>query len=276
MWPFSRSPETRATPNATDAVVAAIERQAAGQIPDPAALAVAEACAGLWERALASATVMPPSPALAPLTPGLLALIARGLASRGEFLAAIRVDEAAGLRLVPASGFDVRGGSDARSWRYRVDMAGPTRTESENLPAAAVLHVRLGADPQTPWRGRSPMRRSHATTDLAVAIEGVLRREMRLPVGRIAPYTGGLDQLKDYGDALNQGGLVAWAAAVGIAALGGQEPSSRRRCHVNHRVTSLWAPTPEIMQRSSLAATVSSRRRGIGGVFGGRPDGVGR
>ena len=48
------------------------------------------------------------------------------------------------------------------------------------------------------------------------------------------------------------------------------------RCHVNHRVTSLWAPTPEIMQRSSLAATVSSRRCGIGGVFGGRPDGVGR
>ena len=48
------------------------------------------------------------------------------------------------------------------------------------------------------------------------------------------------------------------------------------RCHVNHRVTSLWAPTPEIMQRSSVAATVSSRRRGIGGVFGGRPDGVGR
>ena len=55
-----------------------------------------------------------------------------------------------------------------------------------------------------------------------------------------------------------------------------QAEASERRCHVNHRVTSLWAPTPEIMQRSSLAATVSSRRRGIGGVFGGRPDGVGR
>ena len=50
----------------------------------------------------------------------------------------------------------------------------------------------------------------------------------------------------------------------------------RRRCHVNRHLASLWAPTPEIMQRSSLAATVSSRRRGIGGVFGGRPDGVGR
>ena len=48
------------------------------------------------------------------------------------------------------------------------------------------------------------------------------------------------------------------------------------RCHVNLHLASLWAPTPELMQRSSLAATVSSRRRGIGGVFGGRPDGVGR
>ena len=52
--------------------------------------------------------------------------------------------------------------------------------------------------------------------------------------------------------------------------------SARWRCHVNRHLASLWAPTPEIMQRSSLAATVSSRRRGIGGVFGGRPDGVGR
>ena len=51
---------------------------------------------------------------------------------------------------------------------------------------------------------------------------------------------------------------------------------ARWRCHVNRHLASLWAPTPEIMQRSSLAATVSSRRRGIGGVFGGRPDGVGR
>ena len=56
----------------------------------------------------------------------------------------------------------------------------------------------------------------------------------------------------------------------------GLESAFDRRCHVNRHLASLWAPTPEIMQRSSLAATVSSRRRGIGGVFGGRPDGVGR
>ena len=61
-----------------------------------------------------------------------------------------------------------------------------------------------------------------------------------------------------------------------MSARGSLDDAVIGRCHVNHRVTSLWAPTPEIMQRSSLAATVSSRRRGIGGVFGGRPDGVGR
>ena len=65
-------------------------------------------------------------------------------------------------------------------------------------------------------------------------------------------------------------------ADVTLAGAIGRERVLPWRCHVNHRVTSLWAPTPEIMQRSSLAATVLSRRRGLGGVFGGRPDGVGR
>ena len=82
----------------------------------------------------------------------------------------------------------------------------------------------------------------------------------------------------------DRGGARAAAmyTLIGTAKLNDVDPQAwladvlGRRCHVNHRVTSLWAPTPEIMQRSSLAATVLSRRRGIGGVFGGRPDGVGR
>ena len=65
-------------------------------------------------------------------------------------------------------------------------------------------------------------------------------------------------------------------AAGHIVESGPELEAAARRCHVNRHLASLWAPTPEIMQRSSLAATVSSRRRGIGGVFGGRPDGVGR
>ena len=210
MWPF-RKPETRATPNATDALVSALERQASGQIPDPAALAVAEAAAGLWERAIASATIAPMTPETEPLSPSMLALVARGLASRGEFLAVILVDEAMGLRLVPASGWDVRGGSDAATWFYRCDMAGPTRTESVSLPAAAVLHVRIGADPQTPWRGRAPLRRSRATAALAVALEGSLNRDARLPVGLVATVGTAVntpEQIKEFGDSLSKGGLT--------------------------------------------------------------------
>ena len=225
MWPFSRRAETRATPSASDALISALQRQAAGQIPDPAALAVAEACAALWERALASATVMPMSTALLPLTPGLLALCARGLASRGEFLAVLRVDEMTGLRLVPASSWDVTGGSDAAGWRYRVDLAGPSLTESMNLSPDAVLHVRIGADPQTPWRGRSPMRRSRATADLAVGIENNLTREARIPPARVAPIPGTPEQAKGYGDGLRQGGVLATSAGQLVA--GDQLPSNR-------------------------------------------------
>ena len=75
--------------------------------------------------------------------------------------------------------------------------------------------------------------------------------------------------LRGYGWMLWQG--LELTILVGLGAM-----TLARRCHVNRHLASLWAPTPEIMQRSSLAATVSSRRRGIGGVFGGRPDGVGR
>ena len=225
MWPFSRRTETRATPNATDALVSALERQAAGKIPDPAALAVAEACAGLWERALASATVAPMSTALMPLTPGLLALVARGLASRGEFLAVLRVDEMTGLRLVPSSSWDVRGTSDPTLWRYRVDLAGPSLTESINLPPDAVLHIRIGADPQTPWRGRSPLRRSRATAELAVSIEAAMNREAQIPPARFTPSTGTPGQAAEYTKAVREGGIIGTSFGQPLSAE--QVPSSR-------------------------------------------------
>ena len=228
MWPFSISSrtETRATPSASDALISALQREASGRIPDPGALAVAEACAGLWERSLASATVGPMSAALTPLKPDLLALVARGLASRGEFLALLRVDETTGLRLVPASSWDVRGGSDMATWRYRVDLAGPSLTESTGyLPPDAVLHVRLGADPQTPWRGRSPMRRSRATADLAVGIEANLIKEANIPPTRVAPIPGTPTQAKEYQDGLRTGGVLATSAGQSHA--GDQAPSRR-------------------------------------------------
>ena len=119
------------------------------------------------------------------MTPDLLALVARGLASRGEFVAVLRVNELSGLRIVPASGWDLRGAADPHLWRYRCDLGGPSTTESTGyLAPDRVLHFRIGASPQEPWRGRSPLRRSRATADLAVGIERNLILEANIEPNR--------------------------------------------------------------------------------------------
>ena len=141
-------------------------------------------------------------------------------------------------------------------------------TRSERPFSAVEDHVatqdRLPVGP-----GSLPLLRfrvSEVGSNRAVARENRTQREVnRAAVGTFGPYA-----LENYAYA-----LVNWRVCSGKHAWKNMNKTNGR-CHVNHRVTSLWAPTPEIMQRSSLAATVSSRRRGIGGVFGGRPDGVGR
>lgn len=111
-------------------------------------------------------------------------------------------------------------------WRYRVDLAGPSMTESTGyMSPDAVLHIRVGADPQTPWRGRSPMRRSRATADLAVGIEASLIKESNIPPTRVAPIPGTPDQAKGYQDGLRQGGVLATSAGQAVA--GDQSPSRR-------------------------------------------------
>ena len=198
MWPFRRS-ESRAVAggdlNASDALVQALVRQAEGTPADPDALAVAEACAGLWERSLGSATVAPETMALQPVG-ACLALAGRNLAMRGN--AVFVIDTSGdGLRLLPASSWDVRGEADPGAWRYRVDLAGPSRTRTLDLPAAAVLHFRIGADAASPWRGRSPLARARATASLAARIESAMDREASVPVRRIQSSPATVSQAKE-------------------------------------------------------------------------------
>ena len=225
MWPFR---ESRAG-DATQAAVARAVALAAGTVPQPELLAAVEACCGLWERSLASATVAPDSLALRNVSPDLLALAGRGLAIRGGFVAAIRVAPDEPARLIPASAWDVQHGSaDPRTWRYRVDLIGPSGSVTQNLSADEVLHVRIGGDPKSPWHGRGPLQRAERTGELAARLEASLIAESKLPTGRIAPYSGVPAQLQNYGRLLaDVGGLTVVQATAGIAPMGGQEPSSR-------------------------------------------------
>lgn len=258
VWPFGRS-EARADVNATDQLVSALLAYAGAKTGNPDALASAEACAALWERALGSATVSPLTAALRPMTADFLGLIGRGLAVRGEFVAAIRVADD-GLRLIPASTWTVTGESDPATWRYRLDYAGPSRSVAETLPAMAVLHFRINADPRTPWRGRSPLGSASATAALASEIESAMTREARLPVGRIVPFdVTALDEstAAEFVKKIAEGGLNI-VPAGGAGGMTTQRPDPARtgpappeafaslRTDVGHAVMSAYGVPPTL------------------------------
>ena len=225
MWPFRRA-EKRDLAYA-DEVVRHLLAQAGGSTLDSGALAVAEACAGLWERSLASATIEPMSAPLRPLTACLMGLVGRGLAYRGEFVGAIEVADGPTpmVTVLPAAYWDVRGRlADPTTWRYRVHVAGPSGTMTYMLPADAVLHIRL-ADPRTPWRGRSPLERAASTSNLLARIEAALVAETKVPITRIATTPGTPGQLKEYVQTLKEGGIIG--AVFGQPLAGDQIPGAR-------------------------------------------------
>ena len=181
-WPWSR--ETRATQPFTDAITSAIVAQAAGTTAgDPSAIAALEACAGIWSRAFAAATVEPAHPAV---TPAVLALIARDLIRRGESVFAIEVEGAAPV-LRPAGSWDVRGPWREAEWFYRVDLFGPSGNVTRFVPSATVVHARYSTDPSRPWLGLGPLDWARHTGALAANLELRLSEEASGAVSRLIP-----------------------------------------------------------------------------------------
>ena len=187
-WPWSKAePERREALPFTDAVVAALTAQAAGTAAgDPSAIAALEAAAGLYAAAFAGARVTPANPMTAGLTPGCRALIARDLIRRGESVHQIGV-EAGAVRLAPCGSWDVRGGSDERTWWYRVDVFGPSGNLTHFVPSGAVLHCRYAVDAARPWYGIGPLGWARATGTLAANLEARLGEEAGGPVGHLLP-----------------------------------------------------------------------------------------
>ncbi len=197
LWPFGRTEKRAAGEGApggagyTDAVVRALMAHAAGgATADPSATAALEAAAGSYARAFSVATVEPRTPATAALTPAVLGLMARDLIRRGEFVHAIEVDRS-GARLVPVGSWDVRGGSDPMTWRYRVLIAGPSGSITRNVPAAGVVHGRYSVDPARPWCGISPLAWATLTGRLHAALEDAIADEAGGTRGHVLPMPAG-------------------------------------------------------------------------------------
>lgn len=79
-----------------------------------------------------------------------------------------------GLSLIPCSSFDVSGGWQEESWRYRCDLQGPSRVTTARRGYAEVLHPRINVDSKRPWRGQAPWKAGGLTAGLAARIEGAL------------------------------------------------------------------------------------------------------
>ena len=182
MWPFDRT-QARAGDLDTRIGDAALA-EAATPAPKADRLAAAQAAAGIVGRCFASAT---PEGDAGPLfTAGIRELIGRQLVLKGE--AVLVAGQTANL--LPVGSFDIRGGADPASWRYRLDVVAPSGIEVQNLPSASVIHVRVNVAPSEPWRGRSAFDLATATVATATLAEQSAAVEAKMPVARLIPSAG--------------------------------------------------------------------------------------
>ena len=145
--------EVRESDSYSDLAVAGLLATANRRDPISSASGAVRIAAGLWARCLATAAVDHPA-----VTAEVLASIGSDLAMVGEHVAAVQVDRS-GVQLLRASSWDVQGGPDPSTWRYRLSLPGPGTMETRTLLPAAVLHVRYLPDNRRPWCGVAPWRR---------------------------------------------------------------------------------------------------------------------
>ena len=190
--PWGRRVEQRASSGSyTDLVLAAVHGAAAGAGASINKTAALEICAGTIARAMASAAVSGDARMIEPLGPSFMAEVGRQLIIRGEALYAIRVSDMGEVDLMPAAAWDVAGGPARKSWRYRLDLFGPSGNESLTMGAESVLHFRYATDPARPYLGLGPLQyasltgRLHAEAAAAIADESSTARGqiMPMPIG---------------------------------------------------------------------------------------------
>ena len=209
-WQWGRA-EQRQSQSYTDALTAALFAGAEGTNGTAATTAALEACSQIYGMCFAAARIEGASPMIADaITPACRELIARNLIRRGEDVHLIATG-AEGLRLLPAGGWDIRGGADPADWYVRVDIAAPSGTYTTTVPHAAILHSRYAIDSQLPWRGVPPLGWARSTGALAGRLEAGLADEAGAPAAQLVPVP------QDGGDGGDDDPLAELKADIGKA-----------------------------------------------------------
>lgn len=271
MWPFTTRrhdvslpkvepvvavPERRSAASGfTAEVMAARQSYIAGRSGIADLTATVQSCVTLWESGFAIADVR----GTRFLPRYVMAMTARSLALRGEFVALVRRDG-----LVPASDWDLRT-RDGRPTAYRLSISEAGGGTSVTALAAEVLHVRIGADPVTPWLGSAPLRRARLTAGMLHAVESALSEVYEnAPIGSSIvpmPEIPETDSTKLGQSFRGQRGRVLLRESVAVSAAGGPAPQTD------------WKPqslSPDL-QSAMTAPSLAAARDAICTVFGVLP-----
>ena len=176
-WRTTENRQTARGPY-TDAIVSAIIAARGSKPFSSIETAAAEIAAGVIGRAFGTSRID-----VSWATPAVLTTIARDMILTGESVWVLRMGE-----LLPVGTFEIFGRASPKSWRYRVQLHGPSGvTESMSISRDSVLHARYSYDRVHPWTGVGPLQRATYAAELVANIEGSLRGETSGPVGYLLP-----------------------------------------------------------------------------------------
>ena len=157
-------------------------------------IAALEAASGFVARCFSSARIE----GSVPISPSVLEYIGHSMIRNGEALLWIRV-RAGRLELLPIASFDVRGDYDPATWRYLIEMRGPSTTTRINAQEADIIHPKFSVDPNRPWCGVGPLQRAAIAGRLSAEVSSALMEESSMTRGAVLPMPtrgDGLPELK--------------------------------------------------------------------------------
>ena len=193
-WKFWDSAQVETRASYSDALIASVLSAAQGNLTAQAQrTAAVEFATGLIERCFAVGNIEPESLSRVTLTPLALSRMARQLILTGNSVSAIDT-QSGELLLLPVANYDIQGGVRESSWRYRVELSGPSRLTSKRLPSRAVVHVRMGGSVQEPWRGCSPLINAGLSASMLGRLERRMAQETNARVGHLLTVPDGTSE----------------------------------------------------------------------------------
>ena len=179
-WPWETTEKRDSS--YTDTLIRTIVNRAGGTTANPTATAALEIAAGTIARAFMQAEIVP-----AIVDPATLSMIGRELIRSGEYIAVIEVMNGE-IYLRPSAYTTLTGSSNPASWRYQVNVAGPSGMTTRIVGANEVVHIMYSRDPARPWRGVGPLQAASLSGRLSAETLTALGDEASGPRGSFLPY----------------------------------------------------------------------------------------